>query len=199
MNKIHSILDYWFADVATDITALPERSALWWQKNADNDAYITEHFSKDVELALAGELDFWAQTATGRLALIILCDQFTRTIYRGAGKAFAGDAKALQLAIEGIEKQHDQELDVFQKVFFYLPFEHSEDSQMQERSVALYLELKNSAPESLQEAVDGFYQYALAHKKIIDQFGRYPHRNEQLGRDSTAQELEFLKQPGSSF
>jgi len=130
------------------------------------------------------------------LARILLLDQFTRNIFRGTPRAFAGDAQALSLAASLVSAGRDKNLSPWQRCFAYLPFEHSESLLEQERSVALFAALRREVQTG---AFDSACDYVLRHREIIARFGRFPHRNAILGRESTAEEIEFLKQPGSSF
>ncbi|MBF8302770.1 MAG: hypothetical protein HW396_1051, partial [Candidatus Dadabacteria bacterium] len=154
-----------------------------------------------LELAVGGKLKSWENTPRGTLALIILLDQFSRNIYRGTAKAFSQDSLALYVCLRGIEKGFDKRLHPVERLFLYMPLEHSEDLEMQKKSVEYFsmLEKLFPAPPSLASMVSEFKKYAGMHYVIIERFGRFPHRNEILGRKSTPEEIEFLKQPGSSF
>ena len=182
------ILDFWFLP---DGGYRPE----WFRKDDGFDATIRERFGAAVEAALAGQLPVPAGDAD-TLARILLLDQFTRNIHRGAPRAFAGDAQALALATRLVASGRDKNLNPWQRWFAYLPFEHDESLLEQERSVALYAALRR---EAQGEAFDSAYDYAVKHRDIVARFGRFPHRNAILGRESTAAEIEFLKLPGSSF
>ena len=184
MNKIDKILHYWF-----DHPNNETRDKLWWGKNPAADAHIKHTFGDDVTKVIAGDYDYWGNTANGRLALIILLDQMSRQIYRDDTRAFAQDPKALQLALQGIKLEQYQELEPIKRVFFYIPLEHSEDKQVQQYCVELYQALAEINP-AFQIQLD----FALRHKAIINQFGRFPHRNTILGRESTEHEVEFLQQ-----
>jgi len=183
-----AVLDFWFQPAGG---YRPE----WFRKDAAFDAAIREGFAGDVEAALTGTLPA-AASAEDQLARIILLDQFTRNMFRGTARAFAGDAQALKLATELVASGRDKNLDPWHRWFAYLPFEHSESLIEQERSVALYTAL---AREMQAPAFDSALDYAEKHRVIIARFGRFPHRNAILGRESSAEETEFLKQPGSSF
>jgi len=148
---------------------------------------------------LAGELTSWGETPHGELARIILLDQFPRNIYREQPRAFAYDMQALSWTLEGLAKQSDQQLRPVERVFFYLPLEHAEDLGHQETSVKLFRELVEAVPQEQRNTFAGFFDFAVRHHDIIDRFGRFPHRNVILGRESTSEEEEFLTQPGSSF
>ena len=182
------ILDFWFLPAG-------DYRAEWFRKDDAFDAAIRERFAAAVDAALAGT----APAAAGdgeMLARILLLDQFTRNIFRGAPRAFAGDAQALALATQLVSSGRDKNLDPWQRWFAYLPFEHSESLIEQERSVALYTAL---AREMQAPAFDSALDYAEKHRVIIARIGRFPHCNAILGRKSSAEETEFLKQPGSSF
>lgn len=183
------VLDFWFG---ADETARAE----WFRKDAAFDALIHERFGALVGQALAGGLADWDRAADTALARVLLLDQFTRNIFRGTPRAFAGDAQALALATQLVSSGRDKNLDPWQRWFAYLPFEHAESLLEQERSVALFAAL---AREAQLPAFDSALDYAVRHREVIVRFGRFPHRNAVLGRASTAEESAFLAQPGSSF
>lgn len=198
-ESISSILSYWFGEQIDDVMTAQSQAPLWWKKNAPVDAEIKSRFSDCVVHAGAGRLDEWAQEARGRLALILLCDQFTRHIYRNTPQAFSLDYRAQAWTREGLAQQADQALRPIERVFFYLPLEHSEAMADQDEVVRLFESLKASVDKGAQQVFDGFLNYAIRHRDIIARFGRFPHRNAALGRTSTEEEIAFLKQPGSSF
>jgi uncharacterized protein (DUF924 family) len=191
---VQTILKFWFGDPAVEATDYASRRKLWFGKQPEFDAAIRQQFQPIYEQAASGALDDWQQTPEGCLALLILLDQFPRNLFRDQPQAFATDAKALAVAQQAVEQGFDRQLDPIQRVFVYLPFEHSEDPQFQQQSVALFDQLQTAAPELADT-----YDYALRHQAVIDRFGRFPHRNEVLGRVNTPEEAEFLTQPGSSF
>ncbi len=174
------ILDFWFN---------PEHQSLWFSKSDTFDQKIRQNFSKVHAQAVQAELWSWRKTADGRLAEIIVLDQFSRNLYRDQPLAFAQDGLALALAQEAISLNLDAQLNPEQRSFLYMPFMHSESKMMHEFALKLFQRLGN--PVNLD--------YEKRHKKIIERFGRYPHRNKILGRESTPEELEFLDQLGSSF
>jgi len=174
------ILAFWFIETA------PRN---WWVADSAFDAVIAERFGRIHAAAAAAELSEWRHVPDGRLAEIIVLDQFSRNLFRGSARAFAQDAMALVLAQEAIAGGHDLMLPSQQRAFLYMPFLHSESRLIHERAERLF-----SAP-GLEEN----YRSELQHKAIVDRFGRYPHRNAVLGRESTAEELAFLEQPGSRF
>ena len=165
------------------------RVNVWFNGGAAVDAEIRQKFSEDVEKAISGAYDPWVEDPRGRLASIILLDQFSRNIHRNHPHSFANDPLALVLAQSAIARGCHLELPETQRSFFFMPLMHSESSLIHREAVKLFEELGN--PRSLD--------FELRHQAIIDRFGRYPHRNEILGRVSTAEEIEFLKQPNSSF
>lgn len=193
------ILTFWFGAIDVDGLVSQETSQRWWQKNLEFDQLINDRFLPALNLAAEGGFQDWLKNAKGRLALIILLDQFSRNCFRDTAKAFTQDPLALEYAREGIALNQDKDLALIERVFFYIPFEHSESAEDQETSVQLFKELAELATEKQQTTFNNFYDYAIQHKKIIDKFGRYPHRNQLISRSSTPEELEFLKQPGSSF
>jgi uncharacterized protein (DUF924 family) len=182
------VLQFWFGD-----EPLRER-AEWFRKDAAFDAQIRERFGGAVTAALQGSLGHWRDTAPGRLALVVVLDQFTRNILRGTPGAFAGDAQALALARQMVDAGEDHAWPPLQRLFIYLPFEHAEDAVVQEHSMRLFTALARDDPSQ-----QGLLDYAVRHRDIVARFGRFPHRNAILGRESTAEEAEFLKQPGSGF
>jgi uncharacterized protein (DUF924 family) len=190
---IRAVLDFWFLP-ANDPCHNHYRPE-WFRKDTAFDNEIATRFGADVEAVLASSAPA-NDRAESVLAHILLLDQFTRNIFRDTPRAFAGDGQALALATELISRGADKNLPPLQRWFAFLPFEHSESLLDQERSVALFAALRR---EAQAPAFDGAYDYAVRHRDVIDRFGRFPHRNSILGRDSTADEIEFLRQPGSSF
>jgi len=187
-----AVLDFWF--LPPDLPGHGAYRPEWFRKDAAFDTIIRARFGADVETALKSTLD--AGTDEALLARILLLDQFTRNIFRDTPRAFAGDAQALHVAESLVAAGRDKNLSPFQRWFAYLPFEHSESLLNQERSVALFAGLRR---EMQHEAFDSAYDYAVRHREVIERFGRFPHRNAILGRESTVDEIGFLGQPGSSF
>jgi uncharacterized protein (DUF924 family) len=165
----------------------------WFRKDAAFDATIRSRFGAAVEAALAGAHGEWTGEARGSLALVILLDQFTRNIYRGTPRAFAGDPRARQVADAAVTAGQDAVLRPHERSFLYLPFEHAEDAAAQDRSIALYTALAE------ETGLRASLQWAEKHAAIIRRFGRYPHRNAILGRNSTPEEIVFLQESGSRF
>jgi uncharacterized protein (DUF924 family) len=189
-SRIDEILSFWFEE--PDGTAGKSRK-VWFVKNPDFDAEIRTRFLVDYEQAAAGSLDSWQNSAPGSLALILLLDQFPRNLFRGTPQAFATDGKALVVAQAAIARGFDQALPPIQRTFIYMPFMHSENLEIQHRSVELFRPLAED-PETRNS-----YVYAIKHLEVIQRFGRFPHRNAILDRANILEETEFLKQPGSSF
>ena len=204
MNEtIDSVLKYWFGTEQDAISINQDKKALWWSKNEQIDAEIENRFKPLVYAVSEGKLDHWRESAKGLLASIICTDQFPRNIFRGNSKSFGFDEVALSLAQQMVGTGADAELAPIQRVFAYLPFEHSEDLAMQDKAVQLFTQLREIAvsddSEEVQSMFAGFLDYAQRHFDVIEEFGRFPHRNTILGRESTAKEIVFLQQPGSSF
>jgi uncharacterized protein (DUF924 family) len=193
------VLDFWFGNADSDLEILEQKSSLWWKKDADLDAEMAERFSATLDGLVAGELSGWGKKPESLLAMIVLADQFSRNIYRDTEKAFAQDELALALTLQGLETRIDLQLGKIHRIFFYMPLEHSENLSVQDRSIEMYRELYESAPEDLKVTIKGDLDYAILHREVIEKFGRYPHRNVILNRNSTDEEIEYLKQPGSGF
>ena len=193
------VLRLWLGAVPFDAAAMQGVQAQWFKKDEAFDAMLGQRFGSVIEAAQAGRLDAWAESAEGRLALLIVLDQFTRNVFRGQPASFATDAQALALALEGIERGHDLTVPPMARIFCYLPLEHAEDGAMQARSVALFTALRDAADAEPKAFFDGTLDYAHKHQDVIARFGRFPHRNAILGRASTAEEQVYLAQPGSGF
>jgi uncharacterized protein (DUF924 family) len=189
------ILDFWFGDLDENGQVAEEQRKRWFKKDPDFDQTLIDLFGDSHRRAMEGEFDPWAESPHERLALIILLDQFSRNMFRDSPKMFAADPKALAIAKDGIAEGHDKMVTVGQRSFFYLPLMHSEDLQDQERCV----ELMGQLARDQGREDDGGVRYAIMHRDVIARFGRFPHRNGILGRKSTAEEIEFLRTPNSSF
>ncbi len=193
------LLEFWFGDKKDDEEAGEGQSALWWGQSAETDDLLSGRFGRAASAAAAGTLDHWTGSPRGRLALILLLDQLPRVIHRGTLGAFALDEKARSVAAQGLSSGADRLLRPIERVFFYLPFEHSEDRDDQQRSVDLYRSMAAEVPDAWKKPFGFYLDFALRHQEIVDRFGRFPHRNAILGRESTPEEVEFLKEPGSGF
>lgn len=186
------VLDFWFADA---------HAAHWFAGNVGFDAQIRLHFAATVAAASAGELDEWAHSPDGWLALLIVLDQFRRNLYRDDARAWACDEQALALALAGIARGDDQRLPPLQRAFAYLPLEHAEDLALQQQCVALFTALcaVPGLDSGERHLLASFLDYAQRHQRVIERFGRFPHRNAVLGRTSTSAELAYLATPGAGF
>lgn len=184
------VLKFWFD---------PVNQAYWFARNDAFDEQVHANFGVALHAARAGELEHWADTPTGWLALLILLDQFSRNCYRNDPRAFAADAHAQRLALAGMARGHDAALELHQRVFAYLPLEHSEDLLLQQRVVGLFAALCDQAEPSERALFDDYLGYAQRHHDVIARFGRFPHRNAVLGRTNTPEENEYLAMPGAGF
>jgi len=194
------VLAFWFGDMSGPDHAIAQRQAgLWWSKDEAVDARIRERFEVAVRAAADGRLSQWRASPEGWLALIVLTDQFPRNIHRGTPGAFAFDPRAREIAREGLDAGWDESLRPVQRVFAYLPLEHAEDMALQREAVERFTALASQVPPEDREAFDGYLDFARRHLEVIERFGRFPHRNAILGRESTPAERAFLQQPGSSF
>ena len=198
-ENAEDILRFWFGEQSDDASIAARQAPLWWQKKPQTDALIRERFETAVKTAAAGALSAWSQTPDGRLALIILLDQFPRNMYRNMPQAFACDPLARGLCLEGLDNGDDLRLRPIERVFFYLPLEHAEDAALQAKSVELFEALDALTQGSGGANLSSYAEFARRHQRIIDRFGRFPHRNAILGRPSSDEEEAFLKTPGSSF
>jgi uncharacterized protein (DUF924 family) len=190
-TEADEVLAFWFG--REDEPGYGEFREAWFRKDPEFDQQVQERFGPLYERAAAGELDGWREEARSCLALVICLDQFPRNMFRGDGRTHATDDKALETARYALERALDRELPPFQRVFVYMPFMHSESVEDQRRSVELFGRLaeKPGAPD--------LTSYAVGHMEIVERFGRFPHRNVILGRETTPEEAEFLQGPDSSF
>ena len=197
--RIEQILSFWFKEQELSAPQIDRRMDIWFGEDPVFDHDIEKEFADDIEKASEGKLNHWADEPHGRLALIILIDQFRRNIYRGTLKAFSHDKVALKLCVEGAMEKKDKGLTPIQRVFFYMPLQHAESAKVQAKSVELYERLAESVSPTLQETFLTVAQFAELHKDIIDQFGRFPHRNVLLGRENTPEEDEYLAGDSPDF
>lgn len=191
ISKVSQILEFWFGNPSD--RDYGKSRQVWFAKDSEFDRQLQTQFLTDCELAAAGKLDSWKDSPASCLALIILLDQFPRNIFRSTPQAFATDDRALEIAKYAIDRGYDRQLLPVQRWFVYLPLEHSENLKDQNHCVLLFQQLKGDPDSEIAIAS------ALHHREIIDRFGRFPHRNQILGRQTTQEEAEFLQQPGSSF
>ncbi len=193
------VLRFWFGAADDEGETIAQGLPRWFEGGEALDREIGDRFGTWVEAARRGELSYWAGEACGRLALLILIDQFGRHLHRGDGAAFAADALAQALCLEGLRLGHDRQLSRPQRVFFYLSLEHAENRSLQECSVALFAALRDEAPEALRAPYESFFDYAVRHREVIARYGRFPHRNAVLGRANTPDEEAYLAQSGAGF
>jgi uncharacterized protein (DUF924 family) len=199
METAATIREFWFGNNLADPDLARSRAGLWWQKDAQIDRHIADRFESWVIKAANRELDRWLATPTGCLALILLTDQFPRNIYRNTSQAFAHDPLARSWCTQGIQTGADLQLHPIERLFFYLPLEHSESLADQDRSVALLQSLAIAVEPSVRSTFEDFTTFAIRHRDIIARFDRFPHRNAILGRESSPAEIAFLAEPNSSF
>lgn len=195
-----TVLDFWFGELdPADHRPTPAHMKLWFQGGADADATIRERFGQTLEDAAAGKLDEWKQTAEGYVALIIVLDQFPRNIFRGSEKAFSFDSLALSLSKEAMAHGNERAVHPLLATFMLLPLEHSESLEDQELCVSYMRDLAQQVHEEARGAFLGFLDYAVQHRDIIKEFGRFPHRNALLNRTSTPEEISFLERDDVHF
>jgi uncharacterized protein (DUF924 family) len=193
------LLDWWFGHAESPGEIAADKGKLWFGKKDRQDLEARERFGVFVDQALAGGLTEWTQRPEGWLALVLLLDQLPRMIFRDSPKAFSGDLRAQKLVAQGIAADFDRQLKPIQRVFIYLVFEHCENLSVQNEAVSRFIDLVAEQPEGERAVFADNLDYAERHRKVIARFGRFPHRNAVLGRESTAEELEFLAGPGSRF
>lgn len=194
------VLEFWFGWLFEDGSVPEETSARWWTKDPAFDASIRERFGEVLEAASRGELDAWKETPGGIVALVIVLDQLSRNAYRDTPRAFANDARALALAEAADARGDFDTLPPMQAYFLAMPFMHAESLEAQKKCVALFRRLAaRAASEKVTKMLEAGADFAERHRVIVERFGRFPHRNSILGRQSTPEELAFLELPGSSF
>lgn len=192
-DRVHEFLNFWFGDLGCADLPNSDRTNLWFGENEQLKIALLKQFKEEYEAAIQGQLDDWAESPRGRLALITLLDQYSRCLHRESASAFAYDHKAQELCLEGLQNKVDQSLTLIERVFFYMPLVHSEAVELQEQSIRLYQALVTlSLPETTQ-VYQLFLAYAYAHFRVVKEFGRFPQRNKLLGRESTKAEESFLK------
>lgn len=191
-SSAQSLLTFWFGDARRDPDRIGERMGLWFKPSASDDEAVAERFRAIMQQAASGHLTDWLPSPAGRLALILALDQAPRVIFRRRAEAFAHDGQALSLTLAGIDAGIDRELGLAERAFFYMPLQHSEDPLVQVLSVRQYEALAVDHPDHA-ELARGFLEHAREHASIIERFGRYPHRNDALGRESSEAERAFLE------
>ena len=193
MSDQDRVLSFWLEPKPTTEEALGARQKIWFMGGKEIDRQIDEQFRGLVEAAARGELDGWAATARGRLALVILLDQFPRNIYRGTPQSFAADSKAVALSASGYDEKLFDGLDALDHMFLTLPFSHAEDLELQKRAVRNAVHYALGAPVEWRSMTRAGVDFARKHLDVIARFGRFPHRNAVLGRESSAEEREYLE------
>lgn len=196
MVKPSEILTFWFGSLPHAQFYPQDRAHLWFKQQAETDQLISDSFGESLIAANNGGLKEWESSVRDRLALVILLDQFSRNIYRGSKMAFAGDARALALVEDALDKGWDLELALIERVFFYLPLEHTEDLAVQDRCLSVFSQLLVDADEGFKNHAQSFLNFAQKHKEVILEFGRFPYRNKALGRASSPQEVAYTAKPG---
>jgi uncharacterized protein (DUF924 family) len=197
--RIDAILAFWFKEHELSAPQIDRRMDIWFGEDQAFDHEIKQEFAADVEKASAAELDHWAQDPRGRLALIILLDQFRRNIHRGTAKAYERDKVALKLCVEGAMEKKDKGLTPIQRAFFYMPLQHAESRKVQGKSTAIFNRLAEAVSPTYQETFLTIAQFAELHRDIVERFGRFPHRNKVLERENTPEEDEYLGADSPDF
>ncbi len=198
-EAFEAVLEYWFGELEEELDFPRDKKQLWWMGGEAIDADIRERFGDLVDEALAGGLSEWGETARGRLALVILLDQFTRTLGRGKPAAFSGDGRALSACLEGIDRGQDKGLRLIERSFFYMPMVHAEDANVARQCLDVFGGLSNEIAGCGVEDHPDFLSHARMHAEIVMRFGRYPHRNEILSRKPTPEEEVYLEDGGPTF
>jgi len=199
VSETEQVLAFWFGACGADGSLDNAKQKMWFGDGRKYDAQIRERFGDLHARASAGELDAWTTTLPGKMALVIVLDQLSRHIHRATPAAFAQDPAAQRIVTAALDGREDRGLIPAQRAFFYMPLEHAEDIELQRLGVRCFDGLARTVDAQFRKEYDSFLDYAQRHLEIIRRFKRFPHRNAILGRTSTPQEIEFLKQPGSSF
>ncbi len=192
-DSIHKLLDFWFGDLGHADLPTSDRTNLWFGENEELKISMLQEFKEEYAQAVEGKLNNWCELPRGRLALIILLDQFSRSLYRNSSKAFEHDLKAQDLCLQGLADKMDQSLTLIERVFFYMPLVHAENSERQEQSIRLFQSLVALSMTETTQVYQLFLAYAYAHFRVIKEFGRFPQRNSVMKRESTVDEIAFLK------
>jgi uncharacterized protein (DUF924 family) len=200
MDEARALREYWFGTLPLSAAAMTRREEYWFGSEGEqHDEEIRARFGGLLERAAAGELADWADGPRRRLSLILLLDQFPRHMFRGTGRAYDYDEQALALALTGMQSGADGALDFAERLFFYMPLQHAESREAQDESLAAFRRLLAEVPPELKSIFGRTLQFAEKHRAVIEKFGRFPHRNAPLGRESTPEEARWLKEGGTSF
>jgi len=197
--RIDEVLTFWFMEKELSAPQIDGRMDIWFGEDQAFDHQVANEFADDVERASEGELNHWAHEPRGRLALILLLDQFRRNIHRNTPEAFAKDKLALKLCVEGAAEKMDKGLSAIQRAFFYMPLQHAESRKVQKKSCEMYRNLAKGVSPTYKETFDTIAQFAELHADIVEQYGRFPHRNKVLNRTNTAEENKYLAGDAPSF
>ncbi len=214
MDDALRVREFWFGksltgplpghgELSSQALALNRRASLWFESNpqllGQQDELIRSQFQDLVERAARGELAGWADSPRRRLSLIILLDQFPRQIYRGTPQAFACGSEALGLTLSGMQLAADGALNINERLFFYMPLQHTESTEVQDESVSVYRRLVSESPPELRSTFEGALEWAEEHRTLIRQGGRFPHRTRILGRESTPEEIAYMTKDTETF
>ena len=197
--RIDAILSFWFMEQTLSAPKIDGRMDTWFGEDPVFDEEIAKEFAEDVERASDGALDHWAHEPRGRLALILLLDQFRRNIYRNTAEAFEKDKAALKLCVEGAMEKKDHGLAPIHKAFFYMPLQHAESRKVQAKSRVIYQRLAEAVSPTYKETFETIAQFADLHADIVEQFGRFPHRNKLLERENSPEEEKYLAGDSPDF
>lgn len=199
IQRAEEINKFWLGRVEETIIPSEHRARVWFGEDQETDAEIKRLFSLDLEQTIKGEYDFWQETSRGQLALILLLDQFSRHIYRDTIQAFAQDPKALSICLKGMSEEADHALSLIERVFYYFPLLHSENLHHQEQALRSYQILAELALAETRVIYDSFLRFSNHHFGVIQRFGRFPQRNRVLNRESTPEEVVYLKEIEASM
>ena len=197
--RIDEILSFWFMEHELSAPQIDGRMDTWFGEDPVFDEEIAKAFAEDVDRASEGNLDHWAHKSKGRLALILLLDQFRRNIFRGTAEAFEKDKVALKLCVEGAMEKEDKGLAPIQKAFYYMPLQHAESRKVQAKSREIYQRLAEAVSPTYRETFETIAQFADLHADIVERFGRFPHRNKLLERENSPEEDEYLAGDSPGF
>jgi len=198
-ERAQDVLTYWFEGVDQTPEYFRKRNRIWFMGGKAVDDFIASAFSKDVEEAASGLLRHWGNTPEGNLALILLLDQFSLNIYRDSARGYLHSELSLPIAKDALNAGWASKLSLAKRIFLYMPFEHSEHMEDQIESVKLFAELAESSPPELSETMKGYLEFAKRHYQVVKEFGRFPHRNAALRRESSAEERKFLSSGRAPF
>jgi uncharacterized protein (DUF924 family) len=197
--RIDAVLGFWFEERELSAPQIDGRMDIWFGEDPVFDHEIKNEFSEEMDRAVEGKLDHWAKEPRGRLALILLLDQFRRNIYRNSAEAFSADKQALKLCVEGAMEKKDKGLSPIERVFFYMPLQHAESRKVQEKSCNIYNKLAEAVSPTYKETFETIAQFAELHRDVIERYGRFPHRNALLNRRNTPEEEEYLSGDNTTF